>query len=214
MFLTVKTIRREESTVLSNRQRYGTRKARLRRSMIVANEEMSGLIARIALRDRSAFGRLYSLAAPKLFGICLRILKDRSDAEDALQEIFVKIWHGAERFSASSHSAYPWLCAVARNHAIDLLRSRKPFADPLGEEGYEIADSSRGPEDAAVLKGEGRRIDSCMQELDSDRAVAVRSAYVEGLSYQELAERHGVPLNTMRTWLRRSLLKLRECMDR
>ncbi len=70
------------------------------------------------------------------------------------------------------------------------------------------------PEEAVVLSSEGRRIDTCMDELEPDRASAVRRAYVEGLSYEELAEIHGVPLNTMRTWLRRSLLKLRECMSR
>ncbi|MDO1580848.1 sigma-70 family RNA polymerase sigma factor [Rhizobium oryzicola] len=182
--------------------------------MTAAHEEFSALISKVALRDRAAFNRLYSLAAPKLFGICLRILKDRTDAEDALQEVFIKVWHGAERFSASHTSAYPWLCAVARNHSIDLLRSRKPVTEVLGDDGHDIADATLGPEEASLLQSEGRRIDRCMQELDSERALAVKKAYVEGLSYQELAEHHGVPLNTMRTWLRRSLLKLRECMDR
>jgi RNA polymerase sigma-70 factor (ECF subfamily) len=79
---------------------------------------------------------------------------------------------------------------------------------------YDLADAEPGPERQAEIKGEGRRIDRCMEELEADRAQAVRSAYAEGLSYQELAEQYAVPLNTMRTWLRRSLIKLRECMDR
>ncbi|MCK8780302.1 sigma-70 family RNA polymerase sigma factor [Rhizobium sp. NTR19] len=175
--------------------------------------DIAALIGRVALRDRAALSSLYAAASPKLFAVCLRILKDRSDAEDALQEVFVKIWHRADQFALSTTSPAGWLVTIARNHSIDVLRARKPVADNI-EDNFDLADTARDPEAETVLKGEGKRIDRCMEELDSDRAVAVRSAYVEGLSYQELADRFNVPLNTMRTWLRRSLLKLRECLDR
>jgi RNA polymerase sigma-70 factor, ECF subfamily len=178
------------------------------------DEELSHLMARIALRDGDAFRAVYARTSPKLFSVCLRILKDRGDAEDALQEIYVKIWRNAARFAGSEQGPMPWLCAIARNHAIDLLRARRPASDSLEDETRQFADDAPDPETASVLKGEGRRIDRCMQELDPHRAEAVKSAYVEGLSYQELAKRHDVPLNTMRTWLRRSLLSLRECMER
>lgn len=180
----------------------------------MAGEDLAAMISRVSLGDRAAFSALYSATSPKLFSVCMRILKDRTDAEDALQEIFVKIWHRADRFASSGINPLGWLMAIARNHSIDLLRARKPVASNIDEEGWDIADSGADPEQAAVLKGEGKRIDTCMEQLESDRAGAVRSAYVEGLSYQELADRHAVPLNTMRTWLRRSLLKLRECLDR
>ncbi len=180
----------------------------------MAGEDLATMISRVSLGDRAAFSALYNATSPKLFSVCLRILKDRTDAEDALQEIFVKIWHRADRFAASGINPLGWLTAIARNHSIDLLRARRPVASNIDEEGWDIADSGADPEQAAVLKGEGKRIDRCMEELESDRAGAVRSAYVEGLSYQELADRHAVPLNTMRTWLRWSLLKLRECLDR
>ncbi|MBW6423306.1 sigma-70 family RNA polymerase sigma factor [Rhizobium sp. XQZ8] len=180
---------------------------------MATDADIAVLIGKVALRDRAALSALYSAIAPKLFSVCLRILKDRSDAEDALQEVFVKIWQRADRFAATGISPIGWLVAVARNHSIDVLRARKPVSDSI-EESFDIADSAPGPEAETVMKGEGKRIDRCMEELESDRAMAVRSAYVEGLSYQELAERHGVPLNTMRTWLRRSLMKLKECLDR
>ena len=106
-----------------------------------------------------------------------------------------------------------WLMTIARNRAIDFVRARKPVADEI-DSAYDLADLEPGPEEQAIVKGEGRRIDRCMEELAADRARAVRSAYVEGLSYKELADQHAVPLNTMRTWLRRSLIRLRECMDR
>ncbi|CAN7183240.1 sigma-70 family RNA polymerase sigma factor [Rhizobium sp. LjRoot30] len=179
----------------------------------MSSDDASRLISRVALGDREAFSALYAMTSPKLFGICLRILSDRADAEEALQEIYVKIWQRADRFAVESDTALAWLAAIARNHAIDVIRARRPVADNI-EEAYDLADPQPDPESHALIKGEGRRIDRCMEELEADRATAVKRAYVDGLSYQELADQYAVPLNTIRTWLRRSLLKLRECMDR
>lgn len=175
--------------------------------------ELQELLARVALRDRAAFQQLYRHTSPKLFGICLRILKDQQEAEDALQEVFVKIWHNADRYAPQVASPQAWMNAITRNLAIDGLRRRKPGGGDL-DAAERLADESPGPEDAAITRSEGRRIDTCLTELEPDRAQAVRLAYVEGESYLDLAERFGVPLNTMRSWLRRSLIKLRECLTR
>lgn len=177
----------------------------------MTSDDISVLLGRVSLKDRKAFSQLYAKTSPKLFAICLRILRDRTEAEEALQEIFVKIWRRADRYAAGQASPVAWLSAIARNHAIDLVRARKPVASDI-DEAYDLADSYPDPEKSAMISADGRRIDACMEQLEEDRARAVRQAYVEGLSYQELAELYSVPLNTMRTWLRRSLLKLRECM--
>ena len=179
----------------------------------MTGNDISYLIGRVSLKDRKAFAMLYDRSASKLFGICLRILKDRSEAEEALQDVYVKVWQRADRYVESDAGAAAWLAAIARNHAIDRIRARRPVATDI-DAAYDIADPLATPEEEAVLRSEGRRIDNCMAELEADRASAVRRAYIEGLSYEELAEIHGVPLNTMRTWLRRSLLKLRECLSR
>lgn len=179
----------------------------------MAVNDPSELLSRVALRDRAAFSLLYQTCSPKLFAVCLRILKDRTEAEEALQEVFIKVWQRADRFASEGSNAWGWLTAVARNHSIDLIRSRKPVSDQI-DEAYDLADPSPDPEREAEMNAEGRRIDRCMAALEPDRATAVRKAYVEGLSYQELADQFRVPLNTMRTWLRRSLIKLRECLDR
>ncbi|WFU09358.1 sigma-70 family RNA polymerase sigma factor [Rhizobium sp. CB3090] len=179
----------------------------------MASEEIEALIGRVAMRDQKAFAVLYKKTSPKPYAVCQPILGNRTDAEESLQEIFVKIWQRAERFVALEGSAMPWLTTIARNRSIDVVRARKPVADEI-DTAYDLADTEPGPEERAMVKGEGRRIDRCMEELEADRAQAVRSAYVDGLSYQELAEQYAVPLNTMRTWLRRSLIRLRECMDR
>ncbi|MCR8550311.1 sigma-70 family RNA polymerase sigma factor [Salipiger sp. P9] len=174
-------------------------------------EELSALLARVALRDRRAFQRLYDAAAPRLFAICLRMLKDRSEAEDALQEVFVRIWHNAGRYRPERGNAMAWLNTVARNHAIDRLRSARRGA--LGIEVAEVvADPGPGPEASAISRSETRRIEDCMSTLMPDRAEAVRLAYLDGASYLELSERYAIPLNTLRSWLRRSLLQLRRCL--
>ncbi len=179
----------------------------------MTGNDISYLIGRVSLKDRKAFAVLYEASAPKLFAICVRILRDRSEAEEALQEVFVKIWQRADRYTAGNVHPTAWLAAIARNHAIDVVRARRPVATGI-DEAYDIADPLMTPEEAVVLRSEGRRIEACMEELEPARATAVRRAYIEGLSYEELAEIHRVPLNTMRTWLRRSLLKLRERMSR
>jgi RNA polymerase sigma-70 factor (ECF subfamily) len=188
----------------SDRHRTGTR---------VTGNDISYLIGRVSLKDRKAFALLYEKSSSKLFAVCMRILRDRNEAEEALQEIFVKVWQRADRYAAGETHPMSWLSAIARNHAIDVLRARRPVATDI-DAAYDIADPLASPEEEAVMRSEGRRIDNCMRELNPDRATAVRRAYVEGLSYEELAELYTVPLNTMRTWLRRSLLKLRECMGR
>lgn len=176
-------------------------------------QDITKLIVRTSMKDRAAFDLLYRQTSAKLFGVCLRVLNDRSEAEEALQEVFVKIWTKADRFAASDLSPISWLVAVARNHAIDRIRGRRNTTVAI-DDAFEVADPNPGPEAAAVAGGEAERINGCLEELEEGRAAAVRGAYLKGESYAELAERHGVPLNTMRTWLRRSLLKLRECLER
>ena len=165
------------------------------------------------MKDRAAFDLLYRQTSAKLHGVCLRVLNDRAEAEEALQEVFVKIWTKADRFAVSELSPISWLVAIARNHAIDRIRARRPPSVNI-DTALDIADPTPDPEAAAVAGGESERVHRCLDELEKERAEAVRGAYLKGESYAELAERHGVPLNTMRTWLRRSLMKLRECLER
>lgn len=181
-------------------------------SMTTANSEIADLIARTALRDRAAFRDLYARTSAKLFGVTLRILRDRSEAEEALQEVYVKIWQRADRYVAGGYSPISWLVAVARNHALDILRARKPVSDDI-DLALDVADGAPDPEQATLDQAERTRIHGCLEQLEADKADCVRGAYLDGFSYDELAERHKVPLNTMRTWLRRSLLKLRECLS-
>ncbi|MSU88903.1 sigma-70 family RNA polymerase sigma factor [Rhodobacteraceae bacterium 2CG4] len=175
-------------------------------------DDISRLIARVALADRPAFDSLYAHTSAKLFGVVLRLLNDRAEAEDALQEVFVKVWQRADRYTVSGASPMSWLIAIARNHAIDRLRARRGPAAPI-DVAAEIADPAPSPEAATVAASERGRIENCLGRLDTYRAWAVRAAYLEGHSYRQIADRLDVPLNTVRTWLRRSLLKLRQCLE-
>ncbi|WP_166434027.1 sigma-70 family RNA polymerase sigma factor [Roseovarius spongiae] len=170
-------------------------------------------IARTATGDREAFGRLYSLTSAKLFGVALRVLNDRAEAEEVLQEVFVKVWRNADRYRANGLSPMTWLITIARNAAIDRLRRRREGQAEL-DAAEVVPDPAPGPEAHAVAGSERERLAGCFGELERDKAEAVRRAYLGGETYAELAAAMDVPLNTMRTWLRRSLLKLRECLDR
>ncbi|WP_193337991.1 sigma-70 family RNA polymerase sigma factor [Devosia beringensis] len=176
------------------------------------SQDIADLIARCALRDRAAFRVLYERTSAKLFGVTLRILKDRSEAEEALQEVFVKVWQRADRYVAGTTSPISWLVAVARNHSLDILRARRPPSDDI-DVALEIPDAGPSPERATQDSQERRQIETCLGTLDPERADAVRGAYLDGYSYEELATRYTVPLNTMRTWLRRSLIKLKDCLS-
>lgn len=178
----------------------------------MTDDPLTPLLVGVAAQDRSAFRTLYSAASSKLFGVLLRILGNRSDAEDALQELFTRIWLRADRFDPEKGRAMTWMIALARNLAIDRLRMRR---EQQAEEGQAeaISDSTPNAEGVLVARGEARRVLDCLNALEPERAQAVRGAYLDGLSYQELAERHLLPINTLRTWLRRGLLSLKTCME-
>ncbi len=174
--------------------------------------EIETLISRVALGDRAAFRTLYGATSAKLFGVCLRVLKNRTDAEDVLQETFVKIWNNAAKYQVSGYSPITWLVTIARNQSIDRLRSRRPDAADLTE-AEEIPDRTASPEQQVIMGGEAARLRTCLEKLSPGRAEAVKAAYMEGYSYQELADRLQQPINTVRTWLRRSLISLKDCLS-
>ena len=170
------------------------------------------LLTQVANQDRKAFDALYERTSAKLFGVSLRILKDRGEAQDVTQEVFMKIWNTADRFEPDKAAPMSWLITIARNHAIDRYRkTRRLSADPI--EDVPLASQAPTPEAEAQTSSTRRALDLCMDELKDDHGQMIRLAYLEGYSYQELADRFSHPLNSVRTWLRRGLLSLRACLD-
>lgn len=171
-------------------------------------------IGAVAAGDRDAFEQLYRATSSKLFGVCLRVLPDRSEAEDVLQEVYTTIWRKAAQFDSSRASAITWLAMIARNRAIDRLRATPAAARnqaPI-EIAEMVADTAPSPMQEAERATDNERLAACMEQLDSRRRSLIRTAFFEGATYEELAARVGSPLGSVKSWIRRGLLQLRECL--
>lgn len=168
--------------------------------------------------DRAAFRRVYQMTSAKLFGICLRICGERQAAEDVLQEVYLIIWRRAPSFEPRRSSPITWLATIARNRAIDWRRSgRRAPAEPMPdfrvEPGREPVDPDRLADAGMIDDEDLRRLRACLAALDERPRNAIRSAFLDGLTYNELARREGVPLPTMKSMVRRGLLQLRKCLN-
>lgn len=170
---------------------------------------LAGLLGRAAGGDGPAFRSLYDATAPKLFGVILRILHERGEAEDVLQEVYTTVWRKAAEFDASRASPITWMATIARNRAIDRLRSRgsRPIA-PL-EDAIEVRDEGAAADDILVASDEAKRLMAALATLDQRHAKAIRSTYFDGLTYEALAEREGVPVGTLKSWVRRGLIRMK-----
>ncbi len=174
---------------------------------------LAAAIDRTAAGDRRAFEELYRRTSAKLFGVCLRILPVRSDAEEALQEVYLTVWHKAGAFDPARGSAMTWLMTLARNRSIDRLRARGAIRTTPVELAARVADPA--PDAFALLDAsdEERRLAACMAALEPGDAGFIRTAFFEGATYAELATRGGLPLGTLKSRIRRALLKLRQCLE-
>lgn len=173
------------------------------------------LLAQVATGDRAAFETLYRGAAPTMLGICLRVLPDRAEAEDVLQEVFVSVWHKAAQFDAHRAHGISWLCTMARNRAIDRLRTLPAQATRAPIDLAEATpDPDASPDARAETAADRARLDDCLDELDKQRQALIRTAFFEGASYAELARRSGSPLGSIKSWIRRSLQQLKACLER
>jgi RNA polymerase sigma-70 factor, ECF subfamily len=181
------------------------------RGLAMMQDAVGLLLQQVAAGDRAAFRILYEKTNDTLFGVLMRMLQNRANAEDGLQEVFARVWIRAHSYAPERGSGMTWLITIARNYAIDQRRQRR-FNDSDGDEVDDLIDPSPGPDDVFAARVVLRRIVLCLDTLDPVHALAVKQAYLDGKSYDELATHHRVPINTMRTWLRRSLQKLRDCM--
>jgi RNA polymerase sigma-70 factor (ECF subfamily) len=168
-----------------------------------------GLLERIARRDAAAVGELYDRHSRLLYGLVLRILRDRSDAEDVLQEVFVVVWKRVATYNPALGSPAAWLVAIARNRAIDRLR-----ATAVRRRATEAARTELERNDAVTPGGPvGEQQRAIMQALDTiprEQRELIEEAYFMGFTHSELAERHKLPLGTVKTRIRSGLLALRD----
>lgn len=178
-----------------------------------ARAELNDLLMQTGRGDQQAFAALYQRTSSKLFGVCLRMLRERAEAEEVLQETYITVWRRAASFDAGKASAITWLVTLARNKAIDRLRQhREEQLAPLQLD--ETADSQPTPATSAETSQEHQRLQRCLDALEPLQRSAVREAFFSGATYNQLAVRSKVPLGTMKSWIRRSLLQLRTCLER
>ncbi|PHX37577.1 hypothetical protein AO263_31160 [Pseudomonas sp. NZIPFR-PS5] len=170
---------------------------------------MNALLQACGKGDRLAFEAMYRATSARLFGICLHYSGNRAEAEEVLQEVYIMAWLKASRFDPQLASAMTWLATMARNKAIDRRRARRPH-DPL-ETLPELSTQDSIP-DSLEREQEGSQLDRCLETLEEAQQRYIRVAFFEGYSYAELAERHGIALGTMKSWIRRGLLRLRLCL--
>lgn len=162
--------------------------------------------------DRSAFRTLYGLTSAKLFGVCLRICGDRQAAEDVLSDVYLTIWKRAGAFEPGRASPISWLATIARNRAIDWRRSAGRTPPARVEDIAELADDRASVEDRMLVDEQARALYACLDQLDQRQRDAIRTAFFDGLTYAELAQRDAVPLGTMKSWVRRGLIRLKDCL--
>jgi len=180
---------------------------------------LRALLADVALGDAAAFRMLYDRTSPKLFGFALRILHRRELAEDVLQESFAAIWHSARDYRSHLSAPMTWMATIVRNKAFDALRGADHAVEIDGNDFdaavlNALADPGATPIEALQMSRDAKALAACMSELDSVHRQVVGMAFFHDLSHSELAHQLALPIGTVKTWIRRSLERLRTCLGK
>jgi len=170
------------------------------------NRVLIRLLTGIAAGDRDAFARLYRLTSPNLYAVALRILKDESHAQDCLQDAYLKIWQQAAAYDGGKAAVMTWLSVIVRHRALDMLRRRH-------EHHGEAVDPDTLPAWPPTDPVDRMALEKCLQALETRQRECLVRAYHEGLTHAELATHLSLPLGTVKTWIRRGLEKLRQCLQ-
>jgi RNA polymerase sigma-70 factor (ECF subfamily) len=179
---------------------------------MLTTSELVWLLAAVANGDEAAFERLYAATKARLFGVVIRILRRQELAEEVVQETFVKVWHGAGQFNPALGSPITWMVSIARNRAIDILRKRAETSIEEEPASVEVASDTPDPLARRAMNEELKRLLACVGQLEPERQRLVLLAYYNGWSREQLAARFDAPVSTVKTWLRRSLVEIRQCL--
>lgn len=192
-------------------------KDNLRMNHPTSDADLIDLIDRMARQDHAALKALYDACATKLYGLAVRVVSNREWAEDVLQEAFLTIWRSAGDYRASLSPPMAWLGLIVRSRGLDLLRRRKADRGHLTQELDDtLADTLAGdapcPMDTAQASQQAWALHQCLARLESKQREVVSLAYIRDLSHSELSEQLKLPLGTVKTWIRRGLDQMRQCM--
>jgi RNA polymerase sigma factor (sigma-70 family) len=180
----------------------------------IARARLVEALVRTGEEDRVAFRDLYSLTSAKLFGICYRICGERQAAEDVLHDVYLTIWKRAGAYEPSRASPITWLATIARNRAIDWQRAQTVRRSTPIEDAPQILDTAPLASETLLHDEQSHLLRECLDTLEQRQRSAIHTAFFDGVTYAELAERQNIPLGTMKSWVRRGLARLRECLER
>ena len=176
-------------------------------------DHVADLLVRTAAGDQSAFAALYDLLAPRVFGLILRVVVDRSQSEEVLQEVFLELWQSASRFAPNKGQGRSWVLTIAHRRAVDRVRSSQSSADRDVRAGMrDLGVPHDGVAEQAELRIEGRKVANAVAELPDVQREAITLAYYGGYSQSEIAALVGAPLGTVKTRMRDGLSRLRAAM--
>ncbi len=178
-------------------------------------DDASRLLAASAGGDRAAFASLYQLASKRLFAVSLRIVDRRDWAEEVVQEAFVRIWRRASSFDSERGGAMAWMVTITRNLAIDRLRHERTQTTESVNDGGDgkLTEPSADLMDDILRNDASRALERCLRTLGDEPRRAILLAYCWGYSYDELSQVFDAPANTVKSWTRRGLLRLRVCLS-
>ena len=180
---------------------------------------VTALLSRVAMGDQNAFAEFYDLTASHLYGVAVRILKDAAAAEEILQEAYVNVWHHAGSYEVAKSQPMPWLTSIVRNRCLDQLRRREIDTVTLASDDddapeHDVSDDAMTPAEMLLAGAEARSVRDCVAALDAGPKQAIALAFYQGLSHAELAAHMRQPLGTVKSWIRRALERLKDCLDR
>lgn len=182
--------------------------------MTATPELLQKLLRACAQSDKSAFEQLYELVAPKLFTLCRYMLRDDSQAEEALQETFIQIWRDAADYNPHRSLALTWMSVIARHRCLDLLRRRQSnlsLDDDLSQ--LELVDEDAGPLELTTHWSDRQALGRCLKTLSEQQRLSVTMAFYRGFSHQQLSTYLATPIGTVKSWIRRGLTQLQRCLQ-
>ncbi|MGO1770905.1 MAG: ECF RNA polymerase sigma factor SigK [Microbacterium sp.] len=176
-------------------------------------DHVAELLQRVATGDQGAFAELYDMLASRMFGLVLRVLVDRAQSEEVLQEIFLEIWQSAARFSPEKGQGRTWVLTMTHRRAVDRVRSSQSRVERDVRVGLrDIGVAFDGVAESVELRWEGRRVVEALRQLPDAQREALTLSYYGGYSQSEIAALTGTPLGTVKTRMRDGLARLRERM--
>ncbi len=178
-----------------------------------ALSDLGEMLRRVAAGDAGALRSIYDAEAPAMLGVAMRLLRRRALAEEAVHDAFVQVWQRAASFDPARGEAKAWLYAVLRHRALNIRRDevRTELSDDI--ETFEVPNGEESAEAMVIRLSETSALRRCLERLEPARRKAIALVYLDGLSHSELAGRLGIPIGTAKSWIRRSLLALRDCLE-